>query len=413
VERREFLRSLGAAVAASRGAFGSADRDDLAARDHLTDGYDLLITGGRVVDPASSVDAVRDIAITSGRIVAVQNRITPDARQTIDARGKLVVPGLLDVHTHVADTAGGARIVLGDGVTGWIDAGSKGADRIADVIAAARRSPQPGRVLINIGRGGLLPDGDTMDLRRADVAAAREAIANNRDVIVGIKARLSREVCGDHDQEVLRRAKKAAEPFGIPVMIHMGQSMSPLPKLLELLSRGDIVSHMYAPAPNGILDENGRILPAVHAARRRGIIFDVGNGRTRHIRWDVVEAAIRQGFRPDTISTDWTASSPTTGVVNLANCMSKFLHYGMSEREVVACTTLNASRLFAVFKDRGTLAVGAPADVALLEPRDGTFEFLDNYDNTIIGRRRLFPAGTVLGGKLVEPQAAEMAGHAY
>ena len=121
--------------------------------------------------------------------------------------------------------------MLQDGVTGWIDAGSQGADHIADTIAVARSAPQPGRVLINIGRAGILPDGDTMDLARADVAAARDAIAKNRDFIVGVKARLSRDVAGANDYEVLRRAQEVATAFNLPVMIHMGQTISPLPKL--------------------------------------------------------------------------------------------------------------------------------------------------------------------------------------
>jgi len=363
--------------------------------------YDLVIRGGRVIDPAGRLDAIRDVAISAGRIAAVGANLTADAADVIDARGKLVVPGLLDIHTHCARYAEGPGTVLKDGVTGWIDAGSQGADRIAEPIAIARSSPQPGRVLVNIGRAGILPDGDTMVLDRADVAAARDAIAKNRDFVVGIKARLSANVAGDHDYEVLRRAQDAAKPFNIPVMIHMGQTHSPMPKLLELMKRGDVVTHMFAPPPNSIIDDNGRILPEVVAARRRGVWFDVGNGQTAHLRWDTVEAIMKQNFWPDTVSTDWTNTSPTSGVVNLANCMSKLLNYGMSVPQVVACATSNAARVFPVFKDRGTLKVGAPADVALLELRDGTFEYLDNYTNTINGRQRLFPSGTVLAGKPV------------
>ena len=150
----------------------------------------------------------------------------------------------------------------------------KGADRIEDTIAVARSAPQPCRVLINIGRAGILPDGDTMDLTRADVGAARDAIAKNRDIIVGVKARLSRDVAGANDYEVLRRAQEVATPFNLPVMIHMGQTMSPLPKLMDLLKPGDIVTHMFAPPPNSIIDDNGHILPEVLAARRRGVWFD-------------------------------------------------------------------------------------------------------------------------------------------
>src|SRR5437867_2904432 len=131
--------------------------------------HDLIIRGGRVIDPSARLDAVRDVAISAGRIAAIDASITRDATDTIDARGKLVVPGLLDIHTHVARSADGPSLVLQDGVTGWIDAGTQGADHIADTIAIARSAPQQGRVLINIGRAGILPEGDTMDLARADV----------------------------------------------------------------------------------------------------------------------------------------------------------------------------------------------------------------------------------------------------
>ena len=363
--------------------------------------YDLIIRGGRVIDPSVRLDAIRDVAISEGRIAAIEAKIAGDAADTIDARGKLVVPGLLDIHTHAARTAEAPGRVLQDGVTGWIDAGSQGADHIGDPIAVARSSPQPGRVLINIGRAGILPDGDTMDLTRADVGAARDAIAKNRDFIVGIKARLSREVAGANDYEVLRRAEEVATPFNLPVMIHMGQTVSPLPKLVDLLKRGDIVTHMFAPPPNSIVDDNGHILPEVLAARRRGVWFDVGNGQTGHMRWDTIAAIMNTGFWPDTFSTDWNANSRTTGVVDFPNCMSKLLGYGMSVSEAVACATLNPSRIFPLFNDRGTLNVGAPADVAILELREGTFEFLDNFKNTITGKQRPFPSATVLAGKLV------------
>jgi len=360
--------------------------------------YDLIIKGGRVIDPAARLDAFRDVAVSGGRIAAVGTNLA-GAAETIDAHGKLVVPGLLDIHTHVGRSAEGPGLVLKDGVTGWIDAGTQGADHIGDVVAIARTSPQQGRVLINIGRAGLLPEGDTMDLTRADVNVAREAISKNREFIVGVKARLSRDVAGQNDCEVLRRAQEVAKAFNLPVMIHMGQSMSPLPKLLPLLKRGDIVTHMFAPPPNSIIDDEGRILPEVIAARRRGVWFDVGNGVTGHMRWDVVESIMKQGFRPDTISTDWNVNSPTTGVIDLPNCMSKFLQYGMSVDQVVAAATINASHMFPVFKNRGTLKAGSPADIALLDLREGTFEYLDNFSNKTTGHQRLFPSGCLLAGK--------------
>src|SRR2546428_1263203 len=168
--------------------------------------YDLLIKGGRVIDPSVKLDAIRDIAIAGGRIVAVEANIAGDASDVIDARGNLVVPGLIDIHTHAARTKEGPPLCLADGVTGFIDAGSQGADHIADTVAVAKAAPQPGRVLINIGRAGVIPDGDTMDINRADVDLARGALMRNRDLIAGVKARLSNNVAGTNDYEVLRRA---------------------------------------------------------------------------------------------------------------------------------------------------------------------------------------------------------------
>jgi len=367
--------------------------------------YDVIIKGGRVIDPAAKLDGVRDVAIARGRIAAVGANLSGDAAQVIDARGKLVVPGLLDIHTHAGRMAESPGMVLRDGVTGWIDAGSQGADKIDEVIAVAKSSPQPARVLINIGRAGILPEGDTKNLANADVDAARNAIAKNREWIVGVKARLSDTVAGPNDYEVLRRAQDVARSFNIPVMIHMGQSMTALPKLLELLKRGDIVTHMFAPPPNSIIDDRGQILPAVAEARRRGVWFDVGNGRTGHLRWDIVEQVMREGFWPDTVSTDWTVEGRTAQVFDFPNVLSKFFDFGMTLEQVIARATVNASRVFDLFRDRGTLNVGAPADVAVLELRQGEFEFVDNYGNKRTGKQRLFPSGTVLGGKRIPPRA--------
>jgi dihydroorotase len=391
MNRRQFVYTAAAAGAAMLTRATSA----FAAK------YDLIIKGGRVIDPSVRLDAIRDVAVAGNRIAAVEPNIMAAAAETIDARGKLVVPGLIDIHTHAARTPGGPALCLADGVTGWVDAGSLGADRIADTIAVAKSAPQQGRVLINIGRAGILPDGDTMDLARADVGAAKDAIARNRDFIVGVKVRVSKTVTGANDVEVLRRAQEVASSFNLPVMIHVGQSVSPMPRLINLLKRGDVVTHMFAPPPNSIIDDSGHILPEVLAARRRGVWFDVGNGQTGHVRWDMVERIMQAGFWPDTFSTDWNVNSPKTGVIDFPNCMSKFLEFGMSVSQAVACATVNPSRTFEVFHDRGTLNVGAPADVALLELREGTFEFLDNYENKRSGRQRLFPAGTVLGGKRV------------
>jgi dihydroorotase len=367
--------------------------------------YDLIVKGGRVIDPSRKLDAIQDVAIAQGRIAAVAANLSGDAMERIDAHGKLVVPGLIDIHTHVTRTKEGAGLCLADGVTGLIDAGTQGADGIATAVAAAQAAPQLCRVLINIGRAGILPEGDTMDLKHADVAAAREAIGQNRGTIIGIKARLSRDVAGSNDFEVLRRAQEVASAFRLPVMIHMGQTVSPLPKLLALLKSGDIVTHMFAPPPNSIIDDAGHILPEVLAARRRGVLFDLGNGRTGHLRWDIADQVLKAGFPPDTLSTDWTPEGRTSQIVDFPNVMSKFLMLGMPLDQVIACATVNASRAFGVFRNRGTLKVGAPADIAVVDLREGSFEFVDNFENKRQGRQRLFPSVTILGGKKVANRA--------
>ena len=392
MNRRQFV-CAGAAVAALLARTPKA----------LAATYDLTIKGGRVIDPSVGLDAVRDIAIAGGRIAAVEANITADAAETIDARGKIVAPGLIDIHTHAARTKEGPPLALLDGVTGWVDAGSAGADNVDQIATVAREAPQTGRILVNIARTGVTPDGELMDIGKADVDLARGAVARNRDVVVGVKARLSNNVAAMNDLEALRRAQDVASGFGLPVMIHIGQSYSPLRAILPLLKRGDIVTHMYAPAPNGILDDQGRLFPDVATARRRGVIFDFGNGVADHFDWATVERATKQGFWPDTISTDWNVTSKTTGVVDFPNVMSKFIMFGMPLSQIIACATVNAARVFPSFDDRGTLNVGAPADVAIMELREGTFEFLDNYKGTRTGRQRLFPAGTVFAGKPAHP----------
>jgi dihydroorotase len=362
--------------------------------------YDLIVKGGRVIDPSVGLDAVRDVAVAAGKIAAVEANITADATQTIDARGKIVTPGLIDIHTHAARSKDGPPLALKDGVTGWVDAGSAGADNVDEMAAIARKAPQIGRLLVNIARTGVTAGGELMDLSRVRVDLARGAIARHRDVVVGVKARLSESVAGANDLEALRRAQAAAAPFNLPVMIHVGQNYSPMRAILALLKRGDVVTHMYAPPPNSILDDQGRLFPEVTAARRRGIIFDFGNGAGGHFNWDMVERATRQGFYPDTFSTDWNAMSRQNPmVVDFPNVMSKFLMFGMTLSQVVACATVNAARVFPAFDDRGTLNIGAPADIAVLELREGTFEFLDNYNGKRNGKERLFPVAAVFDGK--------------
>ena len=373
----------------------------LKAQTLLAQSFDLIIRGGRVIDPSLNLDTIADVGIANGRIESIDRELNASATDEINATNKIVIPGLLDIHAHYAQDDRGAHICLSDGVTGWVDAGSAGADNIEEMVAVARSAPQPARILLNIGRGGVIPEGDTADISMANVEVAKAAIASNLDYVVGVKARLTSGVTAN-DIVVIRRAQEVASYFNLPLMIHMGQSESSMASLVAELKPGDVVTHMYAPPPNAIINNDGRIFPEILEARRRGIWFDVANGRTDHLRWDTFDAIMETGFWPDTISTDgFSTSRSAPGVRDYPNIMSKFLNFGMSLNAVVAASTQNPSRVFPFLRDKGTLNIGAPADVAILDLREGEFEFIDNYENVRPGNQRLFPFETVLAGRRV------------
>ena len=363
--------------------------------------FDLIIRGGRVIDPSLNLDTIADVGIANGRIESIDRELNAIATDEINATNKIVLPGLLDIHAHYAQDDRGAHICVSDGVTGWVDAGSAGADNIEEMVAVARSAPQPARILLNIGRGGVIPEGDTADISMANVEVAKAAIASNLDYVVGVKARLTSGVTAN-DIVVIRRAQEVASYFNLPLMIHMGQSESSMASLVTELKPGDVVTHMYAPPPNAIINNDGRIFSEILEARRRGIWFDVANGRTDHLRWDTFDAIMETGFWPDTISTDgFSTSRSAPGVRDYPNIMSKFLNFGMSLNAVVAASTHNPARVFPFLRDKGTLNIGAPADVAILDLREGEFEFIDNYENVRPGNQRLFPFETVLAGRRV------------
>jgi dihydroorotase len=365
--------------------------------------YDLLIRGGRVLDAAHRMDLVADVAIRSGRIAAIQPNIgSSAAREVIEADGKLVTPGLIDIHCHVAAKELTPAQCLSTGVTSLVDAGSCGAENVDEFVKIAQSAPNRVRILLNISRFGIAEDGtELLDIEKADVPAARRAIERSRDWIIGIKARLSREAAGEHDLEAVRRARQVADPLKILIMVHIGDTASPLPEILALLRPGDIVTHMYSPPPHGIMDDKGRVLPQVLEARRRGIRFDIGAGRIGHWTWESVESAMQQGFLPDTISSDLTVEGLTDQVINFPNVLSKFLVLGMPVEQVIARATTNAARAIPALKSYGTLRPGAIADVTVLDLQEGDFEFVDNYKGKRIGHRKLVPHAVVMGGKKV------------
>jgi dihydroorotase len=385
--RREFIRTTGAAAAVAR-------------MPHLVAAkYDLLVKGGRVIDPGQRIDRVADVAIRAGRIVAVQPNIAAsEAAEIIEAAGRIVTPGLVDLHVHATEDI--PAFALSTGVTTMLDAGTRGAAGVADRVDMVKRAPNRVRVLLNLSTQGVTTPGELLNFDTADVEAAKRAIEPHRDVIVGVKARLSRSVAGDRDLDAVRRAKAITAAFKLPLMVHIGDSVSPLPKILELLDRGDIVTHLYAPI-NGILDASGRVWPQVLEARRRGVMFDFGNGRLEHFTWESVERGVQQRFLPDTISSDLTTAGRTDRVFDLPTVLSKFLLLGLTLDEVIARATINAARVIPAFKGLGTIRPGAVADLAVFELKEGTFEFVDNVNGKKIGQRKLVAHTVIANGRRV------------
>jgi dihydroorotase len=387
MNRREFLASS-LALAAVPVPFPIASK------------YDLVIKGGRILDASQKIDRTMDVAIRQGKIALLQPDIpATDAVEVFDARGRIVTPGLVDIHEHVRPGELSAEQVLSTGVTTVVDAGSRGADGILDMIAVSNSAPNRVRVLINVSRLGNQADGELLRFASADPEAARAAIRTHRNTIVGVKARLSQQYAGEHDLDGVRLSHQITQGFGIPLMIHIGDTHSPLPEILALMHPGDIVTHMYSPPPHGIMDDNGRLLPQVREARARGVLFDVGNGRNGHITWEVAERALAQDFLPDTITSDLNGAGLTDQVFDFPNVLSKFLMLGMSLDQVIARGTINSARAIPALKGLGTLQPGSTADVTILELVSGDFEFDDNAHTKRTGHQKLFPRAVFVAGK--------------
>jgi dihydroorotase len=374
--------------------------------------YDLVVKGGRVIDPAQNLSAPRDVGITGRRIARVAPDIpATEARAVLDAHGQIVTPGLIDIHTHVYDGVAPLGIpadpnCLAKGVTTAVDAGSAGAHTFPGLRKYVINVVDT-RVyaLLNIsvvGQSTLSDDepyGELLDLRYANPKLAVKTIEQNRDVILGVKIRLTRNIAGDHDLEALGLAREAADAVGLPLMVHIGDTHSSLPAILARLKKGDVITHSFHGRSGGILDSNGRVLPEVHKAVAAGVHIDVGHGRGS-FSFDVAEKAMQQGLLPGTISSDVHQFNVNGPVFDLVTTLSKFLHLGLTLEQVIELVTSNAARVFGFPQGLGTLREGSEADVAVFHLAEGDFEFADAHDAKRIGHRKLQPVATVKAGRI-------------
>ena len=408
--RRQFL-SLGASAAAV-GLWPAAAQAAMGP----TDKFDLLLRNANVLDPSQGLAGQRDIGMRYGLIEQIAPSIPAErAHRVMDAGGKLVTPGLIDLHCHTYPFGSAIGIPADELVahqctTTVVSAGDAGANNFAGFrrfIAPASRTRQ--YAFVHIALAGLagFPVPELFNIDYAQPEAAARVVAENADMVLGVKVRMSENVIARHGLEPLKRAIRACELSGVParVMCHIGgvADRALMTQILDLMRPGDVLTHCYSGAPNVAGDatnivQDGKLLPAALAAKRRGVIFDIGHGGGS-FDYTIAEAAIAQGCPPDTISSDvhvFSGNSP--GMPYLPWVMSKLIGLGFSLPEVVAMATSAPARVINRLPKHGTLQVGAPADLSILERVDGPVEFVDTRNNKRSGQLHLRPAGTVVAG---------------
>jgi dihydroorotase len=392
--------------------------------------FDVLIKGGRVVDPAQGLDAERDVAILAGRVAAVDRSIAVDsAFRVIDANGLLVTPGLIDFHAHVfhgftywglhADTIGPRT-----GVTTWVDAGSVGAITLPafreHIVAPAQVRI---RAFLNIAYIGLIgPDFELQVPELCDVDLFERMCRLHHDLIVGCKVRMGTPTVGANGVAPMRAAREASDRCGVPIMVHIADAPPEIDEVLGFLREGDIITHCASGATMKLVHDDGRLRESARRAIDAGVILDLGHG-AGGMTFASTEALIDAGSPPDIISTDLhqmshhgaavmsndAAASPfitirddDTSEFTLPECMSKLLALGMGLSDVIAATTARPAELIGEAGHIGTLAPGAAADVALFELETGRFTFVDTVGAERMGTQRLRNTTTLIAGRVVE-----------
>lgn len=373
--------------------------------------YDLLLKGGHVIDPKNGINSVRDVAIRDGKISAVDRRIDPDeAMKTVDVSGLYVTPGLVDIHVHVFAGTGEAHSYAGDnsvypdgftfrnGVTTVVDAGSSGWRNFADFRdRIALRSKTRVLAFLNIVGAGMRGDVFENNLADMDPKSAATMAAENPNIIVGIKTAHYR----GPEWTPVENAVEAGRLANIPVMVDYGTNRPERPLLVlltEKLRPGDIYTHVYS-GLRGELDDSLHVSEALLAGRKRGVIFDAGHGGGSFL-WRVAVPAMKEGFAPDSISTDLHIGSMNAGMKDMLNVMSKFLALGMSLDDVIRKSTWNPAREIHR-EELGHLSLGATADLAVLSLQNGKFGFADMNGAALRSKHKLVCELTIKDGRIV------------
>ncbi len=372
--------------------------------------FEIILRGGRVVDASQQLDAEMDVVVHQGRIVRVGPTVPNEqAELEIDVRGLIVAPGLIDLHVHVYPHSPWGldpdSLCAANGVTTMVDAGTAGSYSFAEfrreTIDRARTRVL---ALVHLSSVGLLTGslGELLDRRYADVAGAVQTLRDNPGVAVGVKIRASRDQIGEGRAawDNLQDAVRAAREANVWLMVHIGDCPMSIPELLNQLSPGDCVTHCYRQSATSLLNDQGRVWEEVREARRRGVVFDVGHGYGS-FSWDVAEAAINDGFEPDTISTDLHRLCIHGPAYDLPTTMSKFLALGAPLPRVIEMTTRSPARILGLEDQLGALRPGAVADIVVLHEEEGRFRLTDCHGQDRIADRLLRAALTIRGGEIV------------
>jgi len=377
--------------------------------------YDLILTGGRVIDPSQAIDARLDVAFANGKVAAIGPNLAGERHtQRKDVSGLIVTPGLIDLHTHVY--WGGTSLGIDaeefcrtSGVTTSVDTGSAGPGNFAGFRAHVIERSQV-RILayLHISHAGIygfstdVHVGESEDLRLMDPQGAVRVAAANREHIVGIKVRVGRHASGDQGVAPLEFALQTAEESGLPLMAHIDEPPPSYEDVIARLRPGDVLTHAFRPFPNSPATAQGTVKQAVLKARERGVLFDIGHGMGS-FAFKTARAMLANGFEPDTISSDVHALCINGPAFDLATTMSKFLCLGMPLDRVVKAATEMPAR--AVKRhELGTLKPGSPGDATLLSLDDGSFDYVDVVGEHLEGRQRLHARGTVIAGKWWHPR---------
>ena len=382
----------------------------------MADGsFDLILRGGRVIDPSQGRDEIADVAVRGGKIARIESGLAAgaEAEQVLDVAGRLVLPGLVDLHTHCywggvplginADKIGPAT-----GVTSWVDTGSAGAGNFEGfyyhVIRRAKVRIFP---LLHISHVGLLPigglsvgSGELFHFGYLNFHELLRVGQKFRHALYGIKVRVSVNASGPNSLDALRFARAAADALELPLMVHVGGPPPFLEDVVEQLEAGDIVTHCFSPYHGGIVDQRFRVKDAAWEARERGVLFDIGHGGGS-FSFPVAEAALEQGFVPDTISSDLHAKCLDGPAFDLPTTLAKFLALGMDLPQVIARSTHLPAEVIGV--DVGTLREGASADIAVFRLVSGETTFHDCAGVARSGDQRLAAEPTLIDGEVVEP----------